>query len=362
MFAKRNESEDNRDLKLLDNLKEDLRVLEMSWQNKNLHSERVIRLFVEIIDSIAEVVRTEPIRAAEVVCGDLKEHLASVADGKASLGERSWRTAAELIDLMSDSLGGAAESTEGLEELQTRWTEENLSHEQAGTGTVTEPGGPVEKSADMRGEVETPNSEERTMNDTNAVDPKELLQQAQEALLSGNGESAKEMALRAAEIIAQGEAEEIKKREQVLIVDLENIAQEESEAEQAIDLTKGQISEREDELNSLTERLSEAQAAFDERDAACKELREQLDETEAEMAAIKEKHKQLLDRFQEVLPARDAAERERAKIKGEYGELPSEIEILRDNLQNLEHQLERIRERKAESETELEKMAERTSV
>ena len=63
-----------------------------------------------------------------------------------------------------------------------------------------------------------------------------------------------------------------------------------------------------------------------------------------------------------MLPARDAAERECARIKAEYGNMPDEIENLRDKKQGLEHQLELIRKQKAETEAKLVKLSEGITV
>jgi uncharacterized phage infection (PIP) family protein YhgE len=353
---------DRSDFKFLANLKEDLRVLETSWKNKNLHPKRVVRHFIEIIDSIAEVSRVESLEPAGAICADLKEYLSSAANGKAGIGERAWNTAAELIDILGDSLGEGEEASVGLEELRTSWIERADSDEAPAEKTDTE-----NARADSAAEAEVPdakplNLEESKMPASNGTDPQELLRMAQEALNSGEGESAKEMALKAAELIAQGAAEERRQKELVLRTDVENITNEESEVELSITHTNEKISEHEKELNGLTERLSEAQSMLDKREAECKEVRDGIDKAEAEMAAIKERHKILLDKFQEALPARDAAERECAKIKAEYGEAPADIESLRDDLQDLEHRAEDIKKRKAEAEAELDKLVQTSAV
>lgn len=351
------------DLKFLDNLKEDLRVLETSWRNKNLKSARVVLHFAEIIDSLSEMARIEAIESAGVICASLKEYLASVAAGKAVLGDRSWATASDLIDLLADSLREGDVPFAGLENLKTRWKgEAECSESPLADAPIadapTDSNSPNAVSAD----AESPKLEVNEMSEINGIDPKELLQQAQEALLSGQGESAKKLALKAAELIAQGEVEQMKQKELSLRSDLENIISEESEVERSMDSTKEMIADREADLSKLTERLSKAQSSFDERETACKQIREDIQKTEAQMASIKAKHKELLDLFQEVLPARDAAERECTKIKTEYGELPAETESMRDSLQDMEHRLEQIRQKKANVEAELEKLAEKTAV
>jgi len=360
MLSKHNNKKNGgrQDPKYLSNLKEDLRVLETSWRNKNLQPKRVVRHFVEIIDSLSEVARIEDIDSAGVICANLKEYLSAVGTAKAELGERAWTTASDLIDLLRDSLSNGDVPHAGFENLRSRWKEEAESLQVQRPNIPVGPEGPATVSV----EAESPKLEVNEMPDVNEIDPKELLQKAQEALLSGQGESAKEMALRAAELIARGEAEQRKQKELGLRANLENITNEESEIEQSIGSTNEMIAEREEELNNLTERFSQAQSALDERETACKKIREEIEKTETEMASIKAKHKELLDRFQEVLPAKDAAERECARIKAQYGELPSELESLRDNLQDMEHQLDQVRTRKAEAEAELEKFAEKSTV
>jgi uncharacterized phage infection (PIP) family protein YhgE len=331
-------SNNTQDLNFLRNLKDDLHVLQTSWQNKSLHPNRVIRHFTEILDSVAEIARADSFEPADVVCADAKEYLESVAAGKASLDEQSWSTISELIDLLSDSLRNGPAPDDN--------------------GVATQPGAPLEDSDSNPGKTETTDLEEGNMSGKENISPEELLKKAQEALLSGDGETAKEMALKAAELIAERASEERKEKERQLTADLETITREHSEAEKSVAATNEKIANGEETLNALTERLSEAQSALDERDSACKKAKEGIDKVEAEMAEIKERHKALLDEFQEALPARDAAERECAKIKSEYGELPAGIETLRDSLQDLEHQMEQIGKRKAEKEADLEKFAE----
>jgi len=362
VLSKHGDDNERQDVKLLKRLKEDLRVLETSWQNKSLHAKKVLRHFLEIVDSISEIARVESIEPAEVVCDDLKEYLAWVADGRASLGERSWMTALELIDLVSDSLGNGSAASDSLEKLITRWKEETAPMVSPAKEPPKAPGLQASPSWETFSNSKMPGVEEDDMSEIRETNAQELLQKAQEALSSGDGEGAKELALKAAEIIAKAETEERQKREKDLRNALEKTTREESEAEQSLNHTMEAIGKREEGLNLLTERLSQAQSALDGREAACKEIRGEIDEIETEMASIKEKHKQLLDRLQEVLPARDAAERECAKIKAEYGNMPDETENLRDKKQELEHQLELIRKQKAETEAELVKLSEEITV
>jgi len=353
VLFRRSDNGSRGDAKFLKRLEEDLRVLKNSWMNKNLHPKRVVKHFVEIVDSVSEIARTESLDPAEIICADLKEYLASVAGGRASLGERSWVTALELVDLVSNSLNNGSEAAGGLEKLHARWLEGAASSGPATNENPDSPGCEPHPSRETFDEPQAYNLEENKMVDVSNMDPQELLKEAQKALSSGDGGGAKEMALKAAEMIVKIEAEERKKRESVLSDILEAVLIEKSELESSISKTNETISEGEEELNALTERLSEAQSAFDEREAACNEIRGEIDDAEAEIASIKEKHLKLLDRLQETLPARDAAERQCATIKAEYGELPAEIEGLRDNLQELELRMEPIRQRKADAEAEL---------
>lgn len=349
------------DVAFLDNLKEDLRVLEKSWHNKNLKLKRVIRHFEEILDSLSEIARVEAIEAAGVICDSLKDHLASVAGGKAELGEQAWATTVELIDLLADSLRKGNVPYAGFENLKTRWKQGADGPEQPSLAVPNETGRLTKRPGTASDGTQAHNLEENEMSSNDGIDPNELLKKAQEALLSGQDDSAKELALKAAELISTGAAEERRQKELTLRTDLENIINEESEAEQSMTHINEKIAEREEALNEVTERLSQAHAALDERENACRQVREQIDKVEAQMAEIKQKHKELLDSFQEVLPARDAAERECTKIKAQYGELPVEIESLRDRLQDMEHRLEQIRKRKVTTEAELEKFGVKTA-
>jgi predicted nucleic acid-binding Zn-ribbon protein len=349
-------------VRFLKRLEEDLRVLKNSWMNKNLHPKRVVRHFVEIVDSISEIAQAESLEPAEIICADLKDYLASVAGGRASLGERSWVTALELVELVSNSLNNGSGAAGSLEELHARWVEGAASSETATNENPDSPGCETHPSWETFDEPQTYNLEENKMVDPSKMDPQELLQEAQNALLSGDGGGAKEMALKAAEMIVKIEAEERKKRESALRDILGAVLVEESELENSISQAEEAIGGREEELNELTERLSEAQSAFDERETECKEIRGEIDNAETEIASIKEKHLKLLDRLQEMLPARDAAERQCAKIKGEYGELPTEIESLRDNLHELELRMEPIRQRKTDAEAELAEISQEITI
>jgi len=337
--------EEKQELRLLKNLKEDLHTLETSWQSKNLKPGKVAKHFAEIMSTISGIARAESIESAEDVCADLREYLKAVSDGKFHLGERSWATASELIDLLCESLKGGEAPSDALEQLQARWAEEAQTCS-----------GPAQDTESLD-ENEFLNLEDGEMSGIESGDAQQLLQQAQEALLSGNGENAKSMALKAARIIEQAEAAERKKREMALRTDLENTLRQESEIEQLVGHTKEEVDEREEELSKFTERLSAAQSALDERDTECEHVKKEIEKIESEIEVVQERHKKLIDTLEDALPARDAAERECAKIKAEYGDLPAKIEELRDNLQNLEHRSEQVGAKRAETEAELDEIA-----
>ena len=351
------------ELKFLNNLKEDLRILENSWRSRNLHPKRVVKHFLEIIDSISEIARSESVEPLELLCADLKQYLTSVAGGKGALGERSWSMTSELMDLLRDSIreGSAAPAAAGLEELKARVYEETSAHQLEARETATGPARQASPPGDHPVGAQTRAQEENKMAITNNENAQELLQEAQKALLSGNGEGAKELALKAARLIAEAEAEELRKKEKILRVDLEAVIHEETDIENSVNEATEKIAGHESELASLTERLAQAQSAFDEREKACQKIGKEIDKVEEKLAEAKEKHKEVLDRFQEFLPARDAAERECTKIKAEYGDLPKKIETMRESLQELEHRLAEVRGRKTKTEAELEKLAEKTA-
>lgn len=416
------------ELGFLKSLREDLEILEASWQNKNLNPGRVIRLFGEIIDSISEIAWAESSEPAGTICGEIKEYLASAANGKTDLSAEIWGRAVELIERLSESLQRASASDsvapdstehpeahsekvedfqEGVQEdsheehhedsceEQQEESREETPIESPEEALAQEPGpqeaiifeykpqfgceesgngahhGDTEKVDTEKVDSEKSGPEkaiakESEMPEYQAISPQELLKKttspqellkkAQEALLCGEAESAKELALKAAELIAENEAEARKKKERSLIVDLENISQERSEFEDAAGDASKAIQEHEEVLDALGKRFAEAEIALNERDVACKSVKDEIETVEAEMAEIKEKHKELLDRFQGELPARDAAERECARIKTEFGELPAETEALREGLRDIELSLEQIAQRKSETEAELEKL------
>jgi DNA repair exonuclease SbcCD ATPase subunit len=343
----------------LNNLKEDLCVLENSWKKKKLHRKKVIKHFIGIVDSILEIAQSESFEPFEPICADVRDFLVSVASGKAELEQNFWSMTLELMDVLIDSLREGAVAFANLEEWQSRWwadASSEKSREQDPSGGFNPQDSPLEEVDDN---VEAFGREENEMGETSQMDAKELLQKAQEALSSGNGDNAKELALKAAELIARLEADEAQKREKQLRADLETAAHVEAEAEETLKHLKEEFDEREQELAPMRNRLAEAQASFETQQRTCQELKAQIDETEAELESLEEKHKLLLDQLQEALPARDAAERERSKLGMEMERLGPEVETITDSVNAAESQLAKTREKREEIEAELEKLAEK---
>ena len=335
-------NEEREDLKFLNTLIEDLRTLERSWRNKSLSKEKVLKHLLEILNSCSSLARTESLEVFDPVYIDFEKYLASVATGPTKLWEGSWDLVAELMNLLCDALREGYAASDRIEELHAHLRNETRAS--VGENKVTR------------------TQEENTMTDSNRKDPKKLLEDAQEALLSGKGDNAKELALRAAELIAEAEAEEARKKQESLTADLEKLKSEESEAEIFLSETKERTAELEQELGAFNKRLSDAQSAFDKREKEYQEIKQEIEKTEAEMASLKSTLGQLRERFEEALPARDAAKRECSKIESEAGELPSEVEMLRENVLETEERLEGIRQRKSEIDAELKKLSEKTAM
>jgi DNA repair exonuclease SbcCD ATPase subunit len=346
-------SDETQEIKFVNTLKEDLKTLEISWNNERLSKKKVARHFLEILNSFSEVAQAEFLEAFEPLCDNLEEHLVSVANDRVELWEEAWTLTAELIDLLIESLQEGSVESDKIEELHTRITQETDSKEfvEADSSQESIQSAENELSADD-GEVMHA-QEESIMVDDGQVDPKELLAKAQEALLSGKGDNAKEFALKAAELIAAVEAEEARKRQEALSFQLENITREESEAETFVSETKERTAELEKDLAAFNKRLADARAAYEQRENECQEIKNEIEKNEEEMAALKEKQRELHKRFEEAAPARDAAKRECAKVESESKDLPSDVEILRENLAETEKRLKDIRQQKAEIEAEL---------
>ncbi|MBI4832669.1 MAG: hypothetical protein HY801_14180, partial [Candidatus Lindowbacteria bacterium] len=83
-------SKSRREADLLENLREDLRVLENSWRKGKVDPKKIIKHFIEIVDSLLDVVRYESLDPFEPVCVEVKNHLVSAAKGKTDFEERFW--------------------------------------------------------------------------------------------------------------------------------------------------------------------------------------------------------------------------------------------------------------------------------
>jgi DNA repair exonuclease SbcCD ATPase subunit len=338
---------ERQEIKFVNTLKEDLNTLGHSWQNKNLDGKKVVKHFLEILNSLSDIAEGD---SFEPAFAELEEYLGSVRSGKADLWEGAWNLTGELMDLLCDSLREGSVATDSMQELHSRIMQETHARITADQKTADASGSDGAKTLDQ---------EEKQMADDTRIDPKELLAKAQEALLSGEGENAKEFALKAVQLIAEVETEEAKKREKALRTDLDSLVHEEAEAETFLSETREKTAQMEEELAAFNKRLADAESAFEKRESECREVKKEIEDAEAEMNSLKEKHKELKSRFQEVLPARDAAQRECSKIRGEAGEMPSEVEVLKESLQEAEGRLEEIRKRKPEIETEMAKLAEK---
>ncbi len=351
----------------LDNLKEDLGVLENSWNKKKLSRKKVVKHFIGIVDSILEIAQSESFEPFEPVCAHIREFLMSVAGGKAELEQSFWSMTLELMDILRDSLRDGAVALADLEEWRSGWWADappQGSQQEDPTGDFDLRESPLQESPpeEVDDNVEALGREEDEMGETSQMDAKELLQKAQEALSSGNGDNAKELALKAAELIAKLEAEEAQKREKGLRDDLEMAAHVEVEAEETLKHLVEELDERERELTPMRNRLADAQASFETQQRACHQLKTQIDETEAELQSLEEKHKRLLDEFHEAMPARDAAERECSKLETEMERLAPEVETISDSVNAAETQLAKARKKREEIEAELEKLTQKTAV
>lgn len=326
-----------------------------------LSEGKIVKHFLEIVNSVHDVAQEESAEALETAWADLKDHLISVASGKSVFWDASWNATAELMDMLCDALRNVSVTPDGIEEFRNRIRKETrsrLSSDKKTSDGFSPAASPKASTGDgMNGHTQ----EENQMADEIQNDPKKLLEKAQEALLSGKGENAKELAMKAAELIAEAEAEEARKREETLKSELENLVQEESAAEAFVSETKEKLTASENELAGFNKRLADAQSAFEKRENDCQELKKEIESTEAEITSLREKQKQLRERFEEAIPARDAAKRECSKIENASGNLPSEVAKLREDLQDTEQHLGEIRLRKSEIESELENLPSKTS-
>lgn len=344
------------ELELLENLIEDLRVLENSWKKKKLAPKKVAGHFAEVVGSILDIARSGAPDSFEEACADLKTFAVSVGNGKTHIDQNSWQLTSELAELVRQSLRHDGAGDGLLEDWKSRWRDREEPDQVPGRGADF-----AESPLNARENKEAFAREDDEMGRTLQTDAEQLLRKAQEALSSGNGDDAKELALQAAQLIAEIEVEEARKKEKSLKADLEAAALEEAEAEETLGHLKEEMTEREQELASMNNRLSEAQNAFEQRQDTCHQLKAQIDQVESELASLKEKHQALRGQFEEALPARDAAERECVRLKEELEKLAPETEIIDDSVKAAESQLARARSKKQAIEAELEELAAKTA-
>jgi uncharacterized coiled-coil DUF342 family protein len=358
----KNGNKSRREIDLLENLREDLRVLENSWKRGKLDRKKVIRHLIEIVDSILDVARYESLDPFEAACVEVKKHLMSAAKGRTDFEERLWSLISELAGLVRESLDEGEIAFAGFEGWRSRWSVEAPSERTAKHDASDKQSSPVLSAHVPTNGTSLHIQEGDEMRDSIRTDPKDLLQKAQEALLSGDGASAKEFALKAAELIARLETEEARKKEKLLRAEFEKAARTESDAEETFKHLKDEMTERDRELAALATRMAEAQASFEERQRTSQEIKEQIDGTEAEIAALKEKHKELLTKYQETLPARDAAQREMTRAKTNLDKLNSEVGMMRETVNDAESQVTRARQKREGLEAELHKQQEKVAV
>jgi len=352
------EHEERQEVVFLNNLKEDLQVLENSWRKRRPNRKKILKHFIEILDSILDIARAESLEPYEDILGEVRSQLTSDASKRGDSEDQPWGQMWEIIDLLTQSLRDGAVPTAALEACRSRWNEQSNVPDSGGEEPSGDSDHPVSSPETAHGEVESSEQEEE-MSRTDQADPNNLLERAQQALLSGDGENAKELALKAAEIIARQGAEEAEKKRELLKADLDVATQLEAEAEETFRHIKEQMTEREQETGTLANSLAENESALEERKRVHREIKDQLESTEVELAALKEKHGQLLEQFQEALPARDAAERECTRLRTELEKAESEVAALRESSTDAENQLTQARWQKQEIEAKLEKLMEK---
>ncbi len=326
-----------------------------------LSEGKTVKHFLEIVSSVHDVAQEESAESLEPAWADLKDHLISVASGKSVFWDGSWNVTGELMDMLCNALRDVSVTPDGIEDFRTRVRKETRSRltsgRSASDGLSPEASPKASTGDSMNGHTQ----EENQMADAIQNDPKKLLEEAQEALLSGKGESAKELAMKAAELIAEAEAKEARRKEEKLRSDLEGVVYEESAAEALVSETKEKLTASENQLALINKRLADARSAFEERESDCQKLKKDIESTEAEIASLREKQKLLRQRFEEAAPARDAAKRECNKIESECGNLPSEVAKLREDLQDTERHLAEIRSQKSAIESQMENLTRKKS-
>lgn len=331
---------------LLTNLQDDLSVLENTWQRKKISSPKAAKHLREIVQSVHTIAKAESFGEFETICIETLKRLNSVENKKTDLEKRQWALVSELIEHVKTSLRDATATAADVESRMGTW---NAKSSTSGPAD----GSNGSSSDDLE---ESSPREEPQMSTSIHANAQELLQKAQEALVSGNGENAKELAMQAAEILAKLEAEEAKKKEKQLRSDLELAVHEEAEAEETLARIKEEMADSENEINQLTNRLSEADSSFKEQQKACQQFKEKIENIEAEITRLNEEHKTLVEQFQEALPARDAAERECVRLKKELEKLAPEMELITDSTSSAEQQLSQARERREILAAELDKV------
>jgi len=356
-FERRSEFEG--DIDFLNTLKDDLSVLENSWKRGKLNPGKAAKHFAEIIDSLVEVARSEDVKPFETICTRMRTFLTSVRSGGANLDGACWTMTQQLIGLLKDTISGKPVENGPLQEWQSRW-DATMSSPSPGERRHMN-----EYDRNTSGVVEAEDNarvlfrEGKEMVENTHIDPKELLKKAQEALTTGNGENARVLALKAIELIAKMESEESKKKERQLRTDLETAVHIEAEAEETLNHIKQEMDDREHELASLTDRLTQARSSLEEKQNACRQIKKQIEEIETELASLKQNHKELVDQMHEALPARDAAERECGKLTAELERIRPELETLTDSAHAAEAQLARARQKKEAVDAEIEAMLQR---
>jgi chromosome segregation ATPase len=345
------QEERQREIDLLDNLLDDLTVLEHAWHKKKVAPQKIVSHLIEILESIQAISRAETLEEFEKIAAEIRGKLNLVLNKKAKLEKKQWAMISELIELVKESLREKNAFIEG-----AAWDEKKPSHTNE-TGRASEEAPSSENSGER-----IPPQEENHMDKSLQVNAQELLQKAQEALVSGNGEGAKELAMQAAELLAKIEAEEAKKKEKILRAELEDAAREEAEAEETFARITQEKSDREQEINALSNKLTDARSSFNEQQRACQNIKETVEKIESEISSLNEQRKKLLEQFQEALPARDAAERECNRLKKELDKFTPELELILDSANAAEAQLAKARQKKQTAEAQLESVSSKIAV
>ncbi|RJP17682.1 MAG: hypothetical protein C4520_15835 [Candidatus Abyssobacteria bacterium SURF_5] len=341
------QEERRREVELLCNLQDDMAVLENGWQKKKIPPPKAVSHLCEILESIRAITRAESLDQFENVCIELEEKLTLVQNKKEKLEKHQWTLVSDLIQRVRESL--ELEESEIID-LTSDWTAPPACPEGARNG-----------DSPATNNHQTPALEEDQMNKPLQTDAQELLRKAQEALISGNGEMAKDLAMQAAGVLAKIEAQEAQKKEKGLRADLEMAVHEEAEAEEAFNRINEELSDRAKEVDQLNAKLAEADSSFTQHQQLCQQIKEQVEKIEAELASLGQQRKNLLEQFQEALPARDAAERECARLKNDLEKLKPELDMIKESAGAAEAQMAKARENKKSLETQIDRLAARVA-